>query len=294
MTLRLALLLLSAAACWAQGQDAPEVRRAFSLAERVGVVLPVDWVERQDEHPPPPGLLAGSAPRLLFTDVLVLENHKRLSVLKLGISENPFFGGTGATLEAQMRAGSGQALAGHLFFFFFPPPRGCLARAKAALDAARRQEEARAAAAEEKRAPRVVSISTNCEFASTPLDFYAEEISTGVALNSAGRAEGMLRSFYLPPLEQVELDGKTFFIFETQGQRLVGRDELDKFNLPEDRIGARAYFFWAIGAETPFPFVRDPLRKNVPLYHIAYACLSTTGTAIAEFREVLRHVRFRQ
>lgn len=289
----LAVVLIPAAVAGSsQAQDTPPAR-SFSLAGRISVILTTDWAERGDEHPPPPNVLVASAPGILFTDILALENRKQHAVLKIAVSENPFFGGNGATLEAQMRAGNGETLAGHLFYFFFPPPRTCLARAKAAVDGARRAEEARVAGEkEERRAPRIVSASTNCEFASTPGDFYSEQVSPGVALDSAGSAQGMLPSFYVPPMEQVELAGKTFFLFEAQGQRRIGRAELDKFNLPEEMIGARPFFFWAIGAEIPFPFVRDPLRKNVQLIQIVYACLSATDAASPQFRELLSRIHF--
>jgi hypothetical protein len=113
-----------------------------------------------------------------------------------------------------------------------------------------------------------------------------------VSLNSAGGSRGLFPSFYVPPTERVEIDGKTFFIYEAQGQGYVDRPQLDYFNLPEGWQGARAFLFWAVGADTPFPFVRDPARRNVRLVHVAYACLSTTGDARPAFLEKLRSIRF--
>lgn len=277
----------------APAQEVPAAVRSFSLADRLSVILTTDWVERRNEDPPPPNQLIASAPRFNFSEILVLENRKAHAVLKVAISENPFLGGNAPSLEARIHAAGGSALVNHLFYFFFPPPRTCLAEAKSVLEAARREEEARREnEKKERRAPKAISISRSCEFAATPLDFYSEQVSSGVTLNSSGAADGMLRSFYVPPMEQVEMAGKTFFIFEAQGQRYVDRAELDKFNLPENLRGARARLFWAIGADTPFPFTRDPLRKNVQLIHVAYACLSATGSATAEFREKLLSIRF--
>lgn len=275
----------------APAQDQPAAARGFSLAERAWVVLTSNWVERENEAPPPPFLLVASAPPITFTDILTIENRKALSVVKLGISENPFFGSNPADLDARIQS----ALVQHLFYFFFPPPRNCLATAKAEVEAAWRKEQARAAAEsdeKEKRPPKPVSVIQWCDFSSTPQDFYSSQVSPGFALSSTGRAQPSLRRFYIAPTESMELAGKTFYIFEARGELMVDRAELDKFNLPEEMRGARAHFFWAVGADNPFPFVRDPLRKNVQIFHVVYATLSSTGTAIADFREKLRGVRF--
>ena len=101
-----------------------------------------------------------------------------------------------------------------------------------------------------------------------------------------------MRSLYAPPMEEVEIAGRTFFIFEAQGQDTVERAQLDMYNLPEDLRGSRAHLFWAIGAESPFPFFPDPLRKNVPIIHVSFATLSATGTAQPQFREILHSLRW--
>jgi len=264
------IAVLLAASGW--GQEPPPASRMVALGDRATALLTTDWAEHRNDDLPPPFLLAGAAPRLVFSEFRVLENRRSWEVLKTGVSENPFIGSNPTALDEHIHT-SGLT---YLFYFFFPPPRSCLARARASLKAA--EENA--------------SITQACEPAATPLDFYAGQVSSGVSLNSAGGSRGLFPSFYVPPTERVEIDGKTFFIYEAQGQRYIDRPQLDYFNLPDEWQGARAFLFWAVGADTPFPFVRDPVRKNVRLVHVAYACLSTTGDARPAFLEKLRSIRF--
>ena len=240
----------------AQGaENLPEGARSFSLAGQLQVVLTADWAERRSELPPPDELVA-STPPMNFSDILILENRKTNAFLKVAFSDNPFLGSDAPSLDAQMHAGGSRGLVQYLFCFFLPPPRTCLAQAEAALEEAKRQEGARLAAELQLLAsgqvrmsiPRTVSVRAKCEFTSTPLDFYAAQVSAGISLKRAGRATGMLRNFYVPPMERVELAGRTFFVFEAQGQRYVERDELDKYNLPEELRGRVPSFFgqWAL------------------------------------------------
>lgn len=284
------IAVLLAASGW--GQEPPPASRMVAVGDRAAALLTGDWTEHRNDDLPPPFLLAGAAPRLIFSEFRVLENRKAWEVLKTGVSENPFIGSNPAALNEHTHTNG----LSYLFYFFFPPSRNCLARARASLkeaeEARREREEKQSDKKEEKeRPPQAVSITQACEPAATPLDFYAGQVSSGVSLNSAGRARGLFFSFYVPPTEQVEIDGKTFFIYEAQGQRYVDRPQLDYFNLPDEWQGARAFLFWAVGADTPFPFVRDPARKNVRLVHVAYACLSTTGDARPAFLEKLRSIR---
>lgn len=268
------IAVLLAASGW--GQEPPPASRMVAVGDRATALLTGDWTEHRNDDLPPPFLLAGAAPRLVFSEFRVLENRKAWEVLKTGVSENPFIGSNPAALDEHIHTNG----LTYLFYFFFPPPRSCLARARASLKAAEAGEEARR------------EITRACELAATPLDFYAGQVSSGVSLNSEGRSRGLFPSFYVPPTEQVEIDGKTFFIYEAQGQRYVDRTQLDAFNLRDEWQGARAFLFWAVGADTPFPFVRDPARRNVRLVHVAYARLSTTGDARPAFLEKLRSIRF--
>ncbi len=303
---RLCAVFLVAALCagWtAAGQRAADLRD-FSLAGRLTVGLPGEWMAQSTPPLPPPLLLAASAPRLNFSDLLVLENRTAPAVLEFAVSDNPFLGGQAPQLDADMHAENGRRMAEHLFYFFFPPPQNCLAQTKAEFEKAWRAEQQRLLESLREKSgnekvnappPPRVNVSRNCAFNPTPLDFYAYQVSAAVVFSGSvdsQRGEGRLRSFYLPPMEQVEMGGKTFFVFEAQGRLPVDRGELDRFNLPEELRGARAYFFWAIGADTPFPFARDPARKNVPLLHIVYACLSPDGNARSGFRELLGRITF--
>lgn len=68
----------------------------------------------------------------------------------------------------------------------------------------------------------------------------------------------------------VEASGLTFYVFEAQGRMWLDLATVDHFNLPDEMQGAKADFFWAVGAPSPFPFIRDPQRKNVPLIQVVY------------------------
>lgn len=273
-------------------QDVP-LPRTFSLSDRLTVTLNTDWTERRNEDLPPPNLLVASAPKFLFSDILVVENRHSYEALKVLISENPFLGSTSAALDTRMRASGGAGMAAGLFYLFFPPPRTCLAEARAALEQERRREAERLAKLKEQdRVARLFSASRQCLFAATPLDLFAEQVSPGVVLESGGGANGMPRNFFVPSMEQIEREGKTFFIFEAQGQRMLDRPDLDHYSLREELRGARAHVFWAIGADSPFPFFFDAARKNVQLYHVVLATLSTTGTATRRFHEVLERISF--
>ena len=295
---RILSLLLIAAVITPQlfrGQDASPASRSFSLGQRAHVTLATDWSQRLGAEPPPLPLLAASARRFRFTDSLVLEDRKAPAVLEVGFSDNPFLASDASGLETRMR----EQLAADLFYFFFPAPRGCLARAKSAFEEARRKEDRRLSEErrdekEPVRRPSVV-LTQACEFSPTPLDFYAAQLSPGIVMRETregDRVEPQLRGFYHPPMELVEIGNKTFFIFEAQAGRIVDRAEIERFGLPDDLQGARARFFWAIGAENPFPFLRDPHRKDLQLIHVVYARLSFDEAARADFRKRLAGIRW--
>ena len=102
--------------------------------------------------------------------------------------------------------------------------------------------------------------------------------------------------FQLASMEQVDVSGMTFFVFEGQSQHAVDEDTVNRFKLPKEMQGAHADFFWAIGAESPFPFVRDENRKDVPLIHLAYAGLAPgpNPNKRPEFMDLLHHVKYRK
>ena len=65
---------------------------------------------------------------------------------------------------------------------------------------------------------------------------------------------------------------------------------VDHFNLPDEMQGSQADFFWAVGAPSPFPFFRDPQRKNVPLIQVAYAGIGLGPNKRDIFMKLLRQV----
>lgn len=272
--------------------------RTFSLAGQISVELDGQWTERRDAEPPPLPALIPSAPKLSFSDALILENHKSRSVLQLALSENPFVGRDAPSLDKQFHAtaGTGNGLHEHLFYFFFPPPKACLEHGRVEFERRRSEQEQNAERDEDGKlkAPlRPLMMHQSCSFSTTLLEMFAEQVSAGLTFSRTEKQErvrGRLHEFYLPPMEQMEIGGRTFFIFEAQGQRMVERGEIEKYGLPEELRGARAYFFWAIGAPSPFPFLRDPLRKDLQLIHVVYACLSLDGDARPEFLKILRNV----
>jgi hypothetical protein len=270
--------------------------RTFSLADRAKITLTQDWVERTDTDPPPFPILTASAPRVVFSDFLVLENQKTPAVLKMGFSDNPFFGSNVADLDNRLHNNKG--LLRHLFFFFFPPPRPCLAQARTRWTEAQRRYQAELKQeAERKRdkdeQPRTIPppepFAMNCEFGPATADFFAQQLSLGFTFGD--RVTPALRDFYLPPLYEIDRDGWTWFIFEAQSQRLIDRAELDRFGLAESLQGSKVHYLWAFGARSPFPFIRDPLRKDLQLVQVAAALVSANDDAAARFRELLSAVK---
>ena len=277
----------------------PSVKRTLSLAGRIQVPLTSDWVKRIDIDPPPASPLLASSPEFGFTDFLVLENRAEPAVVEIGLSGNPFLGKDAVWVDTEIH----RSFLATLFYLFFPPPRGCLVRAQSAFAVELRKKEEEAEAAESgeksKEKPRNVigpiSVSEPCVFSVTALDLFARELSA-VIHHRGTRAEQhiqpTLRDFYLSPMEQLEIGRNTFFIFEARADHLLQLSDVQQFGLPDNRQGARAHFFWAIGAVTPFPFVRDPQRKDLQIFHIVYASLALNGEAGEQFHALLRSMEF--
>lgn len=302
----LALGLMISAAGGTPGShapDSPQGPRRFSLSSGVSMELAAGWVAQGNMDIPPPQLLQTAAPDIQFTEFLAWENREGASLAQLASSSNPFFGADARTLDVRMHRAN--SLAKHFFFFFFPPPDSCLAQARAVY----REEKARHEAAQLEEAkrdresdrkhfvavtPPDVHIGRNCQFAPVLSDFYAEQISAGVTFSRTGGSEqatGLLRRFDVPPMEQMEAGGMTFYVFEAQGQRFIEQHEIEKFRLPQSLLGAKAYFFWAIGARSPFPFAAEPARRGELLVHATYATLSVSGDARREFLGLLRTIQ---
>jgi hypothetical protein len=273
-------------------QAQPEVQlRRFSLLSGTSIDISPDWIEREQMPLPPSPRLAPFAPHVTFLEFVAMENPEMHSVLRIATTTNSFLGGDEVALDTQMHsaAGSGSSLADYLFYFFFSPPRDCLDGGSEAYRKARSQAEV-----PDQAVSPDLSIPTYCKHAPTLADFYSRELSPGVAFqftNGMERANGIYSEFYLTPMEKVEANGLTFYVFEAQGRMQLDLATVDHFNLPDEMQGAQADFFLAVGAPSPFPFVLDRQRKNVPLIEVAYAGIGLGPDKRNVFMRLLRQVR---
>jgi hypothetical protein len=272
-----------------QTQPQLELKR-FSLLSGISVDVSPDWVEREQMPLPPSPRLAQFAPQVTFLEFMMLENPKLHSALRIATTTNPFLGGDEVALDMQMHsaAGSGSGLADYLFYFFFSPPRDCLDGGSEAYRKAKSQAEL-----PDQTVSPDLSIPMYCKHAPTLADFYSRELSPGVVFqftNGVERASGIYPEFYLTPMEKVEANGLTFYVFEAQGRVQLDLATVNHFNLPDEMQGAQADFFWAVGAPSPFPFFRDPQRKNVPVIQVAYAGLGLGPDKRDIFMRLLRQV----
>src|SRR5713101_8207816 len=273
-------------------QAQPHLQR-FSLASGASIDVSPDWIERGQTPLPPSPRLAPFAPRVTFLEFAALENPKMHSALRIATTTNPFLGGDEVALDVQMHstAGSGSGLADYLFYFFFSPPRDCLDGGSEAYKKAKSGAEL----ADEAVSPNL-SIRMDCKHAPTLTDFYSRELSPGVVYqfsNGVESASGIYPEFYLTPTEKVEANGLTFYVFEAQSRSQLDLATVDHFNLPDEMQGTQADFFWAVGAPSPFPFFRDPQRKNVQLIQVAYAGLGLGPNKRDIFLRLLRQVHSR-
>ncbi len=272
-----------------QAQSQVKLRR-FSLPSGASIEVSPDWIEREQLTLPPSPRLAPFAPQVTFLEFAALENPKMHSALRIATTTNPFLGGDEVALDVQMHsaAGSGSGLADYLFYFFFPPPRDCLDGGSEAYRKAKSQAEL-----PDQTVSPELSIRTYCKHAPTLADFYSRELSPGVVYqfsNGAESASGIYPELYLAPMERVEANGLTFYVFEAQGRRQLDLATVDRFNLPDETQGAQPDFFWAVGAPSPFPFLRDPQRKNVQVIQVAYAGLGLGANKRDIFLRLLRQV----
>jgi len=274
-------------------------KRTFSVAGRAQITLTANWSQRFDVDPPPVSPLLSSSPQFGFTDFVTLENRGRPAILEIGASGNPFNGKNSVQLDTLIH----ESLLSSLFYLFFPPPRGCLSIAGSAFDEELRKQDDEETGNEDKSnkesraSSQPIHLSQECSFSVTPLDFYASQLSPTIILRgtrSQRHIDPTLQAFYLPPMERVEIAGKTFFIFEARADHALQLREIQDFGLADDQQGARAHFFWAIGATSPFPFLRDAQRKDLQIFHVVYATLALDGGAREEFRSILTTVQFGQ
>ena len=273
-----------------QAQPAVGLKRFF-LSSGTSIDVSPDWIERQQMPLPPSPRLARSAPQVTFLEFMALENPKIHSALRIATTTNPFLGGDEVALDVQMHsaAGSGSSLADYLFYFFFSPPRDCLDGGSEAYRKAKSQTEL-----PDQTVSPDLSIRTYCKHAPTLADFYSRELSPGLAFqftNGVERATGIYPEFYLTPMERVEANGLTFYVFEAQGRMQLDLATVDHFNLPDEMQGAQPDFFWAVGAPSPFPFFWDPQRKDVQVIEVAYGGFGVGPNKRDIFMRLLRQVR---
>jgi hypothetical protein len=206
-----------------------------------------------------------------------------------------FLGQDEVALDTQMlhtqtydASGSANSLLDYLFYFFFPPPRDCLDGGAEAFHVAKLQ-----VSVNQDTGARDLSIQTDCHYAPTVAEFYAGQLSSGVEFQTTNGVEkvgGIYRQFYFLPMEKLESNGLTFYIFEAQGQTQFDRRTLDYFNLPDDLQGTQTDYFWAVGAQSPFPFYLDTQRKNVTLIQVAYAGVGFGPNEREYFMNLLREM----
>jgi hypothetical protein len=276
-----------------QAQPQAELKR-FSLLSGISIDVSPDWIEREQMPLPPSPRLAPFAPQVTFLEFMALENPNMHSALRISTTTNPFLGGDEVALDVQMHAaaGSGNGLADYLFYFFFSPPRDCLDGGSEAYKKAKRQAES----PDQTAVSPDLSIRTSCEHPPTIAGFYSRQVSPGVLFqvtNGVERAGGIYPESYLAPMEKVEANGLTFYVFEAQGRTQLDLETVNHFNLTDEMQGAQADFFWAVGAPSPFPFFRDPQRKNVPVIQVAYAGIGLGPDKRDIFMRLLRQVRSR-
>jgi len=264
--------------------------RRFSLSSGASIDVSPEWIEREQMPLPPSPRLAPFAPQVTFVEYTALENPTMHSVLRIATTTNPFLGVDEVALDVQMHsaAGSGSGLADYLFYFFFSPPRDCLDGGSEAYKNAKSQAEFR-----DQAVSPGLNIRTYCKHAPTLADFYSRELSRGVVFqftNGVEHASGIYPEFYLTPMEKVEANGLTFYVFEAQGRTPLDLATVNHFNLPDEMQGAQPDFFWAVGAPSPFPFFQDPQRKNVQVIEVAYAGIGLGPNKREIFLRLLRQV----
>jgi hypothetical protein len=268
-----------------------------TLRSGVSIDVSRDWIQHDSKETPPSPPLARFAPPFTFLEFTELENPRTHSALRIGTTNNVFLGQDEVVLDTQMLhtqmhdgEGSANSLLDYLFYFFFPPPRDCLDGGAEASRLARVKMSV-----DQNTAAPDLSIQADCHFAPTMAEFYAGQLSSGVqfqATNGVEKVGGIYRQFYFPPMEKLESNGLTFYVFEAQGQTQFDLPTLDYFNFPDDLQGTQTDYFWAVGALSPFPFYLDPQRKNVTVIQVAYAGVGFGPNERGYFMGLLRQMHW--
>ena len=274
----------------AQAPQAESNLQRFSLDGGVSVELGPNWKTVGAGSAPPPGGLGPYAPPFRFNQILFLANERQYTVLQLATSDNPLIGHDAYWLDTQMHStnGTGMSLPDYLFYLFLPPSHACMDNVLAKLTQASRapQSDGREFSQSE------LQVSYACTYSPTLADFYSQQLTTGITFRQAlngPRAYGDFKNLDLPPMEQVDFSGMTFFVFEALSHEQISKEAVEYFKLPTETQGLHADFFWAVGSISPYPFVADPSRKNNPIIHLAYAGAGPNRRT--DFLRILQRVR---
>ena len=229
-----------------QARNPFQPTQRVSLSNGFSIQLPVAWAARANLRGVPPEKLAESAPPLTFSEMHVWDNSADSSVLELGVSNNPFQGLDETALDTQIdgATNSSPALFDYLFYFFFPPPRDCLNSAAAAVHSKAGDADPDSKGADNSRSD--FDLSYDCVFLATLADFYASQLTASLHISRANGAthwRSHVQRFYLAPMESVQSNDLTFYVFEAQAESPLSREVVNHFNLPDSLEGAQSGFF---------------------------------------------------
>lgn len=265
----------------------------FILDNGVSVDLGPNWKSGGAGNAAPPGGLGPYAPPFHFNQILFLFNEHQYTLLQLATSDNALVGHDAYWLDTQMHSmnGTGMSLPDYLFFLFLPPSHSCMDDVLAKIaDAKRAPDPAGGEFAQSE-----LQVTYACTYSPTLSDFYSQQLTSGITFRQAldgPRAYGDFTNLELPPMEQVDFSGMTFFVFEALTHDPIDEQAVDYFNLPAETQGLHADFFWAIGSTSPYPFVADPARRRTPIVHLAYAGAGPNRRT--DFLRILQRVRIPQ
>jgi len=193
-----------------------EFEAIFSF-KRASIDISPDWIEREQMPLPPSPRLAPSRRHVTFLEFTTLENPKMHSACGLQRPPIRFLGGDEVALDVQMHAPPVRATAWRiiLFYFFFSPPRDCLDGGSEAYKKAKRQAEL----PDQTTISPDLSVRADCKHAPTLAGFYSSQLSRRIVSSHEwrGTRRRIYPEFYLTPMEKVEANGLTFYVFEAQG-----------------------------------------------------------------------------
>jgi hypothetical protein len=115
-----------------------------------------------------------------------------------------------------------------------------------------------------------------------------------VQTNTGPRAFSVVPQFYLAPMERVQAQGITWYVFEAQRTEPLSQGAVQYFRRFGAALdGAQADFFWAIGAPDPLPFSADggTGAETRRVIHVGYATVSTSSNNRDQFARLLQRVQ---